>query len=323
MRLFQDFDHGNADLQPPPTLVPRNREQQQLMVLSNLDVEQSIIGPLRGKSCHSFQEESRNKSMVLFQIASDIHLEVNHEYASYNIPAAAPYLILAGDIGQLSEYEEYLSFLERHTKEFKLILLVLGNHEFYGADHPTGVETARKLVLDARLDGKVVFLDGSTYHVADSDISVLGCTLWTSIPDDKVETVMSRVKDYQYIKDWSAQVHNQCHDRDLTWLQNEVGSIYRRFPERKLIIVTHHAPCSNQTSKPQYANNPWNCAFASDIIQSGTLPGVYVWVFGHTHYSTDFFKDGIRVIANQRGYKSTAFTGSNANRYNATKTIEV
>lgn len=26
------------------------------------------------------------------------------------------------------------------------------------------------------------------------------------------------------------------------------------------------------------------------------------WVFGHTHYSTDFKEGGIRLVSNQRGY---------------------
>ncbi|KAJ5360688.1 hypothetical protein N7517_009879 [Penicillium concentricum] len=30
--------------------------------------------------------------------------------------------------------------------------------------------------------------------------------------------------------------------------------------------------------------------------------GVKIWVFGHTHYTTEFKERGISVVSNQRGY---------------------
>jgi hypothetical protein len=46
---------------------------------------------------------------------------------------------------------------------------------------------------------------------------------------------------------------------------------------------------------------PWKSAFGTDILSQITN-GVKIWVFGHTHYTTDFKEGGIRVVSNQQGY---------------------
>ena len=70
------------------------------------------------------------KSKTSFQILSDLHLEVGNAYSTIDVPAEAPYLILAGDIGRLVDLADYAKFLERQIDRFDLIFLVLGNHEF-------------------------------------------------------------------------------------------------------------------------------------------------------------------------------------------------
>ncbi|KAK7605630.1 hypothetical protein BKA81DRAFT_226280 [Phyllosticta paracitricarpa] len=71
-----------------------------------------------------------------FQIVSDLHLEVGQQYSSFDIPASAPHLILAGD------YDAYLGFLRRQTEQFETVFLVLGNHEFYGITFGESIELA-------------------------------------------------------------------------------------------------------------------------------------------------------------------------------------
>lgn len=69
---------------------------------------------------------------------SDLHLEVGQQYADFDIPAEAPYLILAGDIGRLKDYQPYLEFLGRQCDHFVKVFLVLGNHEFFGTSQCRG-----------------------------------------------------------------------------------------------------------------------------------------------------------------------------------------
>src|SRR5438034_5211310 len=72
-----------------------------------------------------------SKSLILFQILSDLHLEICEQYFFFEIPVLTLYLILADDIDCLMNYDDYLSFLRRQTKQFERIFLVLDNHEFF------------------------------------------------------------------------------------------------------------------------------------------------------------------------------------------------
>jgi predicted phosphodiesterase len=84
-------------------------------------------------------------SSLCFQIVSDLHLEAGSQYTTFQIPPSAPYLVLAGDIGRLIDYELYLTFLARHIATFSKIFHALGNHEFYGLSYTAALELARKL----------------------------------------------------------------------------------------------------------------------------------------------------------------------------------
>ena len=107
------------------------------------------------------------------------------------------------------------------------------------------------------------------------------------------------------------------HVMDVEWLQEQIGLI-RKEPngdKRRIIAVTHHAPSTQQTSKPSDINNPWTSAFASDLIglkDTPVLSEVQWWIFGHTHYSTHFTKDGVKVVSNQRGYSLPQITDHTA-----------
>ena len=74
-------------------------------------------------------------------------------------------------------------------------------------------------------------------------------------------------------------------------------------PDRQVVVFTHHAPAMRGTADPKYAGGPSESAFATDLVgQKCWGDPVKVWVFGHTHWSCDFVKDGIRIVSNQRGY---------------------
>ena len=98
------------------------------------------------------------QSTVPFQILSDLHLEVNQQYSTFDIPAAAPYLVLAGDAGRLVDYDAYLDFLKRQTDQFRSVFLVLRNHEFYGTSFANGLERAKRLEDEPCLNGKLALL---------------------------------------------------------------------------------------------------------------------------------------------------------------------
>lgn len=236
------------------------------------------------------------------QILSDLHLDVGQQYSPFadSFPATAPFLVLAGDVGCLVDHDAYLGFLQAQAARYQRIFLVLGNHEFFGLGYDAAIAQARRLVREPTLDGKVVLLHRTRWDDPDSDLTILGCTLWSAIPEDIYDVVRAKVKDYQKIEGWTPQHHNEAHVQDVTWLGQQVAQATA--DKRRLVVVTHHAPCVKGTSHSKYEANPWTPAFATDLLGRGTWAGVRVWVFGHTHFSTEFVVDGTRVVANQRGH---------------------
>jgi predicted phosphodiesterase len=248
------------------------------------------------------------KPSVSLQVLSDLHLEVNQQYSSFEIPASSKYLVLAGDVGCLQDYEGYLAFLKKQTDIFEIVLLVLGNHEFYNDTFQSGLEQARKLEHEPMLKGRLVLLHQRRYDIPGSHVTVLGCTLWSRIPEESEGLVVAKVQDFKTITSWSIDSHNSAHESDLTWLRGQVQEVRqendktnKKTDRRSIVVVTHHAPSVTRTSSPKHAENPWTCAFGTDLL-SGPWNGVNLWIFGHTHFTTEFKERDIRVISNQRGY---------------------
>jgi predicted phosphodiesterase len=205
------------------------------------------------------------------------------------------------------DYDNYRNFLQRQTDRFELVFLVLGNHEFYEDKLAAGLQKASQLEQGPCLKKRLILLHQGRYDIPGSCVTILGCTLWSDVPDEARDIVRSRIQDFKKIQKWTVDDQNESHRADLAWLLSELESIERKNKtenkKRSVLVVTHHAPSTQATSNPRHANSPWGCAFGTDIVsQIPTLSGVKTWVFGHTHHTTDFRDRGIRVIANQRGY---------------------
>ena len=81
------------------------------------------------------------------QVVSDLHLESRHEGLPV-IERAAPVLALLGDVGyasQCKEGEKLRQFLLAQTEKFDHVILVAGNHEYYGTSEEDGVAWLRAL----------------------------------------------------------------------------------------------------------------------------------------------------------------------------------
>ncbi|KAF4453326.1 hypothetical protein F53441_3989 [Fusarium austroafricanum] len=239
------------------------------------------------------------------QIMSDLHLELNRQYATFDFPVKAPLLVLGGDIGRLVDYDMFLPFLARQTARFEKVFLVLGNHEFYEMSYEDGVQKARELEKEESLQGKLVILDRNCWDDPDSKLTIVGATLWSKISPSAAQVVSLRVSDFKLISGWSVAKHNECHTRDLAYLTETITELNNLPTEsqRNVLVVTHHAPCVNGASRPEHAKAPYKTAFSTDVIQAREfVRGVAVWMFGHTHFTTGFIKGGVKVVANQRGY---------------------
>lgn len=243
-----------------------------------------------------------------FQVLSDLHLEVGDQYQSFHIPVQAPFLILAGDIGRLQDYDQYLSFIATQCANFHAVYLVLGNHEFYGLSRPDGLARAHRLENEEKTMGRLKVFNRTRLDLHPS-LCILGCTLQSHIRPQNRSVVEQRVKDFARIPNWTVELHNEEHQKDLDWLRTQINSIrssesaHNRRATHIILVISHHAPIKNGSSHPKNQNSPWADAFATDLIGvHEEMSRVQWWVFGHTHYTTQWREHGVNLVSNQRGY---------------------
>ncbi|KAK7946151.1 uncharacterized protein PG986_010472 [Apiospora aurea] len=286
--------------------------------------------------------------MVKIQIQSDLHLEAPKTYDIFEIVPKAPYLALLGDIGCLAkDYDQYTQFLLAQLRNFKAVLLALGNHEPYHSSWEEAKasmakfqeEVASRKQAGEQL-GTFVLLDQTRFDIDDDEegdedggVTILGCTFYSHVPPKARKDVGLRLNDFNYIEDWGLDEHNGAHASDLAWLNAEItaleapssGSGSAMAPKpRRIAVLTHYCPTPDARAQdPRHAGSPILPGFATDLggeacWESGA---VRLWAFGHTHYNCDFVDEerhGKRIYTNQRGYSFSQSPG-----FDGTAVVEV
>lgn len=256
------------------------------------------------------------------QLASDLHLEMNCLCQDFpDIIPSAPCLALTGDIGlPISDYEKidnehYVKFLTKVSQQFQLVFVIAGNHEFYGTEYYTAKKKLNEVCSQFT---NVIFMDRTSYlYVNPEDesdtVRVLGCTLWSNVPDNEIDTINLMMNDYRRIKIRGENDENErplhardtveMHKGDVEFLTEEIQKAESN--NENVLILTHHAPSFFNTVAKRHENSMVRTAFATDL-ESLMRQCVKCWVFGHSHYSTDYVhtktKGKTRIVSNQLGY---------------------
>lgn len=264
-----------------------------------------------------------------FQFLSDLHLDHESQYLTFHIPVAAPYLILGGNIGRLADYDDYLSFLVRRCNLHEKVYLVLGALEFQGTGWMEGLQLAHKMEQDPVTKGRLEVLYETRSDIPGTNITLLGCTLWSKIPEGDTAAVMRKIPEFDEergIKEWDIKQHNSEHRRDLKWLMKELkkahlapaaGAAPGALPvaaaaaggPREVVVVTSFAPDLRDALEPWQVDAPWATAYGTDLLTKNNFAGVKMWLSGTTGRTCEFEKSGVTVLSNQRGRKGEEATG--------------
>jgi hypothetical protein len=263
-----------------------------------------------------------------FQVLSDLHLDHESQYLTFHIPVAAPYLILGGNIGRLVDYDDYLSFLVRRCNLHEKVFLVLGALEFHGIGWMEGLQLAHKMEQDPITKGRLEVLYETRSDIPNTNITLLGCTLWSRIPEDDTAAIMRKISEFDEekgIKEWDIKQHNSEHKRDYKWLLEELKKIQPSpnpvagaalakpagapAAPRDVIVITSFAPDLRDALEPWQIDAPWATAFGTDLLSKGNWSGIKTWITGTTGRTCEFEKSGITIVSNQRGRKGEDVTG--------------
>ena len=267
---------------------------------------------------------------VKFLVLSDLHLE----FASFDVPSGIEYdvVILAGDIHSPGHRAVHWARRESVFGTRKPIVIVPGNHEFYGTCLPVELEEMRK----AAAETNVHVLDRDELVLDDPDggqVRLLGATLWTDFmlkvngddgcradPERALAMANRYVNDFQLIavplehayqpkmkrRKLTAEDTLARHWIDRAWLLRQLALPF----DGATVVVTHHAP-GIESVAPKYVSDWLSPAFVSELPDeffSGhdagrrmTKPAL--WVHGHTHSSASYKRYSTHVLANPRGYR--------------------
>ncbi|CAF0914908.1 unnamed protein product [Adineta ricciae] len=251
------------------------------------------------------------ESKPIFQtmLMSDLHLEFpNAIVPEFNV--VAPNLILAGDIGR-PDIPSLSAFLLAQCDKFEHIFYVAGNHCFYGGEYQDRLEQLHAL---NKMNPRIHFLHNQTYLLPNK-VRILGTTLWSYVSELTASKVGRFVNDYYQIKLVDeTESRNKCrtvvrrltvddtnawHAEQHTWLLEEIRKA--RENQEHVIIITHHAPSRRETCTDEDAESGVADAFVNDHDEDCQDP-VRLWVYGHTHLSTNLMINSTKVVSNQRGY---------------------
>ena len=240
------------------------------------------------------------------QYMSDLHLErVKYEWDTKPV---APILILGGDIGRFCDYEKYADFLLKQCNKFDRVLLIAGNHEFYGSSREEGLKVATNLVNDTRFNGKLAFMHRTRIDFPEENVTILGCTLQSYIAPDFTRLT----NDFARIQNWSVAKHNAEHDLDVSWLKQTLLEIAQEGKRQRVVIVSHYAPTYENTCHPGNQRNEVSQCFCSATLQAFCgwtgADQVSYWIFGHTHWNAHFKYRNIKVVSNQLCSDSAGLT---------------
>lgn len=235
-------------------------------------------------------------------VLSDLHNEFGLMQPNPETIRLADAVVLAGDI-----YTDDRSVAWARAfvgNPIKPIILIAGNHEFYGGHFD---ETLTRLRAAASKTN-VHFLENDEWIM--DGVRFLGCTLWTSFvlpgeafsKENAIAEAVAHLDDFSEISASNERrtlrpddtIERHLHSR--AWL---TSALRTRFPG-KTVVVTHHAP-SMRSIENRFSEDLLSPAFASDLDDL-MGPLVDLWIHGHMHASFDYRVQGTRVVCNPRGY---------------------
>jgi len=262
--------------------------------------------------------------MTAIALASDVHLEFGDlEFTN----EGADVLVLAGDImiaqylydhtpdsiqksldqgnklgNRQLEAIKYRKFLEQVSVQFKHVIMIAGNHEFYHGRWYQALDTLRH---ECNQFANVYFLEDQVKEI--DDVMFVGSTLWTDMNKNDWYTkyqVKNGMSDFRIIKNDKKNYHSLHpddvivrHAKSLEFIKTTVANT-----SKKVVVVTHHAPSDLSIAECYKDQQLMNGAYRTNLEDFVMDSNINLWCHGHTHHSFDYMLGNTRIVCNPRGY---------------------
>lgn len=218
-------------------------------------------------------------------------------------------LLLAGDIWHAKKSFDFrgTSWIAEISKQFQYVIIVLGNHDFWGGDINEEYNSYRNNIARQNLKNVYILQNSALYFPG---LKILGATLWTDFNDGCFNVLESAatnsgMRDYLYISNKGNKLSSE-----KLFIEHQISKEFifeeamRDYPEQKIIVVTHHSPSHRSAPKELfYPGNEMELAmYHSNLDEKIIKTEIDLWVHGHSHRAVDYTINKTRILSNPRGY---------------------
>jgi predicted MPP superfamily phosphohydrolase len=237
----------------------------------------------------------------------------------------------------------YEPFLKYCSENFEQVFYIAGNHEYYNDSRAIKYLKTKQFIEKSvseeelrRLSAKVPretpesrntkireicsqflnihFLDKEIYQIPNTNVIVVGCTLWSQLDMDPY--MYSRFNDFNMIcidKDTilTPNVYAKWFEEHLDFIAKTIPELHTKSPDTKIIVLTHHCPTYEIIIDKYRLNdmNNMNSFFANDDLITPFGKNVKLWLCGHTHGCKSINVEGTIVATNTFGYEWETIDG--------------
>lgn len=230
---------------------------------------------------------------------SDLHLEMiaNLDYLkTKEFDVCGDVLVLAGDIIYLRDIAAvYNGFWDWAARNYHQVLLIPGNHEFYGYDDVA----KRGDSWQRNLRDNISYYQNQVIRIDDTDFIL--STLWSHIKEEDTCYVWRGMNDFRQImyngRFLTPDDFNCEHEKCLHFLKKAVAES----TAKHIVVVTHHLPTLAVVAL-QHKGSVLNSAFATELGDFIVNNRIDYWIYGHSHTNIDSTIGNTRIVSNQLGY---------------------
>jgi len=221
-------------------------------------------------------------------LVSDLHTEKK----MFDVPNNnADVCIIAGDLNLIKYETLYVFMLKEFKEKFNHVILVLGNHEFYGMNYSKGL-TKIKQIAD-ELDIHLLDIEFGTENLEIDDIKFWGSTLWTDFNKDNFHIKMKVKRGLNDCLMINGLNVNKIYDIHMESI--------KKINWNADIIISHHKPIL----RPHSIYNITDITYGfccTDLEKRIEDSNVKHWFFGHTHDNNQYDIGETNIISNQLWY---------------------